>query len=400
MAAKKVSRTSTKKLKDKWRAKQWYTIHAPEIFDNKEIPSTPADDPSKINGRVIEVTMQELTGDFSKSYIKLKFRVSRVAGFDAYTTFVGHEFTSDYIRRLTRRRRTKVDGVFDVTTKDGYRIRVKPMAIAEYRIQSSQKTAIRHLMNNVVIDTAQKQRMGEFIHTMIGGDLSRDIFKACKPIYRLKRIDIRRSEILGQLSTHRAIEEEPEDYDAISEEEVAEGEDIDAVGEEEGIEGVDPEAAPGDTEEADEVVGVEAANKEVPDEPVTEIREPISAPEEIAPEMPTEEPDIPISAPEEIAPEMPPDEPEMPAEVPDTREMPPDEPEWPVDVPNSPEMPPEEPDEPEISVEEPVETPGPMSGAPENVTAPEAESTNETADADETPVSKGEEEPKKQGEEE
>ena len=383
MAAKKVSRTTTKKLKDKWRAKQWYTIHAPEIFDNKEIPSTPADDPSKINGRVIEVTMQELTGDFSKSYIKLKFRVSRVAGFDAYTTFVGHEFTSDYIRRLTRRRRTKVDGVFDVTTKDGYRIRVKPMAIAEYRIQSSQKTAIRHLMNNVVIDTAQKQRMGEFIHTMIGGDLSRDIFRACKPIYRLKRIDIRRSEILGQLSTHRAIEDEPEDYDAIPEEEVAEGEDIDAVSEEEGIERADPEAAPGDTEEADEVVGIEAANEDAPDEPVTEIPESISAPEEIAPEMPTEEPDIHTSAPEETAPEMPPNKLEMP-----------------VNVPDSPEMPPEEPDEPEISVEEPVETLRPMGGAPENVTAPEAESTNETADADETPVSKGEGEPKKQGEEE
>ncbi|MCK4615100.1 MAG: hypothetical protein KAU14_09880, partial [Thermoplasmata archaeon] len=67
LAAKKASRATSKKLKDKWRAKQWYTITAPEIFDSREVPATPADDPSKLMGRVVEVTMQELTSDFSKS---------------------------------------------------------------------------------------------------------------------------------------------------------------------------------------------------------------------------------------------------------------------------------------------------------------------------------------------
>jgi len=236
LAAKKATRTTTKKLKDKWRAKQWYTIHAPDIFDNREVPATPADDPSKLNNRIVEVTMQELTQDFGKSHIKLKFKIIRIAGFEAYTDFVGHEFTTDYIRRLTRRRRTKIDGVFDVTTKDGYRIRVKPMAIAEHRIQSSQKSAIRHLMKDVVLDAANKRRMGEFVHDMITGDISRGIFRNCKHIYRLKRIDIRRSEILGQLSSHKPVEGEPEDVDAIPEPaeegEATSGSDITEEGEE------------------------------------------------------------------------------------------------------------------------------------------------------------------------
>ncbi len=219
MAAKKASRATSKKLKDKWRAKQWYTITAPEIFDSREVPATPADDPSKLMGRVVEVTMQELTSDFSKSNIKLKFRINRIAGFEAKTVFVGHELTSDYIRRLTRRRRTKVDGIFDVTTKDGYRIRVKPMAIADHRIQSSQKSALRKIMNEVVVRKGRGMLMGEFVNAVISGELSRDIFQSCKPIYRLKRIDIRRSDILGRLSTHKKVEGEPEDIDAIPEEE-------------------------------------------------------------------------------------------------------------------------------------------------------------------------------------
>lgn len=257
MAVKKTSRTATKKLKDKWRAKEWYTIHAPDMFEGKEIPATPADEPGKLMGRVVEVTMQELTGDFSKSYIKLKLKINRIAGFDAYSTFIGHEFTTDYIRRLTRRRRTKIDGIFDVTTRDGYRIRVKPMAIAENRIQSSQKAAIRERMHRAVREIAAGQMMGDFIGSMIRGDLSRDIFKECKPIYRLKRIDVRRSDVLGQLTSHRAVEDEPLNIDAANEDDEGrhgEGEstDIDAVPEMPGEDEYVPAGKDGETGEGGE----------------------------------------------------------------------------------------------------------------------------------------------------
>jgi small subunit ribosomal protein S3Ae len=319
LAAKKVSRATSKKLKDKWRAKQWYSIHAPDMFDNKEIPGTPADEPDKLMNRIVEVTMQELTGDFSKSYIKLKLRIKRIAGFDAYTSFIGHEFTSDYIRRLTRRRRTKIDGVFDVTTKDGYRIRVKPMAIAEHRIQSSQKVAIRHQMDEVVNSIASQQRMAEFVSSMIRGDVSRDIFRLCKPIYRLKRIDIRRSQVLGQLSTHRNVELEPEDIDAIPDDERIVGEDgepidIDAIPDDETPEGEDAVG-----EDSEDSVGEDADTEDSVEEEKEDSEDP--AKEEVAPEEP------PMTEAPEVAPEEPPVEEEAPAPV---AEEPPVEEEAPV----------------------------------------------------------------------
>jgi len=321
LAAKKVTRTTAKKMKDKWRAKQWYTIHAPDLFDNKEIPSTPADDPSKLKDRIVEVTMQELTSDFAKSHIKLKFRINRIAGFDAYTSFIGHEFTSDYIRRLTRRRRTKIDGVFDVTTKDGYRIRVKPMAIAEHRIQSSQKAIIRHRMRNVLMDVALTKRMGEFITIMINGDVSRDIFRACKPIYRLKRIDIRRSEILGQLSGHKAVEEDPEDIDAIPEDEETGAVDIDAI---------EPETEEVSEEIPEVTEEIPVEESEATEDSTPEIPETDSEPVEEAPEVSEEiiEP-APVSEEPEIEP------------VPEAEEIP---------VEETPEVPSEE--EPKITGEE------------------------------------------------
>ena len=141
MAAKKV-KAASRKIKDKWKAKEWYKVHAPRMFNEVEIGETPAIDVDTLYGRTVEVTVQELTQDFSKSHIKMRFQITAVDGYDAKTSFIGHELTSEYVRRLTRRKKTKTDHVVDITTKDGFVVRIKPMSIAERRIQTSQEEAM------------------------------------------------------------------------------------------------------------------------------------------------------------------------------------------------------------------------------------------------------------------
>jgi small subunit ribosomal protein S3Ae len=205
MAAKRTSRATARKVKDKWRSKEWYRVLAPDMFNNAQIAETLGDESSKIIGRVTEVTMQDLTGDFSKMHIKLLFRVYDIKGQDAHTQFTGHTLTSDYIRRLTRRKHSKTDGVFDVLTKDKALIRVKPMAVTEKRIQVSQQQAIRKIMGNIVRKEASSRVSSEFIREMLAGNISIAILRACKPIYPLKRVEIRRSEVL-RLPTEKVIE--------------------------------------------------------------------------------------------------------------------------------------------------------------------------------------------------
>jgi len=188
-------RPSSRKVKDKWRAKEWYKVFAPDMFGGQQIAETLAADPAFLEGRIISVALQDITGDFTKMHIKLNLKISRVAGLDAYTHFVGHDLTSDYIRRLTRRKHSKMDGVFLARTKDGYTVKVKPMAITEKRIQASQQKAIRHLMSNVVAAAAGKQTLGELIKDVLSGDMAKLIFKECKPVYPIRKIEIRRTQI-------------------------------------------------------------------------------------------------------------------------------------------------------------------------------------------------------------
>src|SRR2546425_9724259 len=189
--AEKKSRAAARKIKDKWKAKVWYNLLAPEMFNRQVLGETPTDTPDKLVGRVTEVTVQDLTGDFSKMHIKLQFRVNQVQGQDALTQFVGHDMTSDYIRRLTRRKRTRTDLTVDVVTKDGWNVRVKPMAITDRRIQSSKQRVIRAIMAKIVSDVAAKQSIGEFVKGIISGDLAKTIALGCKPIPPRSWVEVR-----------------------------------------------------------------------------------------------------------------------------------------------------------------------------------------------------------------
>ena len=156
--AKKVKAAAGRKVKDKWKAKEWYKIHAPRMFNESEIGETPSADPEFVIGRTVEVTVQDLTGDFSKMHIKLKFKVTSVDGHDAKTAFIGHDLTSDYVRRLTRRRKTKTDHVVDIVTKDGFTYRIKTMSIADRRIQSSQEDAMRRVIGETLVAIGHRLR--------------------------------------------------------------------------------------------------------------------------------------------------------------------------------------------------------------------------------------------------
>ena len=196
MAGKK-SKGTSRKIKDKWKAKEWYKVHAPRMFNEIEIGETPSADPGNLIGRTAEVTVQELTGDFSKMHIKLKFRISGIDGHSAKTSFIGHELTSDYVRRLTRRKKTKTDHVVDVVTKDGFTIRVKPMSIAEKRIQTAQEEAMRHLMGVALVEMGTEKTLSEVVKAIVSGEMAKDLAKACRCVIPIKRIEVRRSEVLA-----------------------------------------------------------------------------------------------------------------------------------------------------------------------------------------------------------
>jgi len=208
--AKARARTTTRKVKDRWKAKNWYTILAPSLFNNVPVAETLAETPESLIGRVTEVSLQDITNDFRKSHIKLLFSIDKIEQNTAHTQLKGHLLTSDYLRRMIRRRKSRVDGVFDVETRDGALLRVKPFAIAEKRIQSSQKKLIRNVMNDVITKEGKAKTLNSFIKDCLDGKTGSEIYKHCKIYYPVKRIEVNKTEII-RLPTIIIEDEKPEE---------------------------------------------------------------------------------------------------------------------------------------------------------------------------------------------
>jgi small subunit ribosomal protein S3Ae len=204
-ATKKVTLART--IKDKWRAKRIYKLRAPGIFQHADLGETMATEPEQLAARTVEVTLAELGGggDISKAHIKLRFQVERISGDNiAETRLIGHDLTSDYVRRLARRKRSKIDASLLVTTQDGVQMRLKPVAVGEHRLQSRLRSELRNRLRQLLVDEAAKRTAAGFVREMLQGDLGKTLSEGLRTLYPLKKIEIRRSEILGPIADEAA----------------------------------------------------------------------------------------------------------------------------------------------------------------------------------------------------
>lgn len=192
-----MARRSQRKAESR-KAKQWYKVISPEMFGRSPVGETVALDPEKVVGRVIETTLGDITNNFSKQNTKLRFRVDRVAGDAAYTKFVGHEMTTDYIRSLVKRRTSRIDAIVDVTTTDGYEVRVKPSCFTVKRARANQVKSIREISRTVIAEKVKGLDLNQLIQEVVLGKLSLDIYKEAKMVYPLRRVEVRKTEILTE----------------------------------------------------------------------------------------------------------------------------------------------------------------------------------------------------------
>ena len=193
-----LSTKSAKHVRDKWRSKGWYMIVAPPYFGNVELGNVPAAEDAQLIGRVAEATLYDITGDFSHQYLKMFFQVNQIDGKTARTLFKGHEYSRDYLRSLVRRRTTKVDGLFNLKTKDGYKLRIAVSALTLSRIKTSQEKTIRQIMTKTIAEKAAALTLDQFVQEMVLGKIASDIYNESKKVAPLRHVGIRKSKLVGQ----------------------------------------------------------------------------------------------------------------------------------------------------------------------------------------------------------
>jgi small subunit ribosomal protein S3Ae len=173
-------------------------VVAPPFFGNVELGTVPAEEPEQLIGRVVEATLYDITSDFSHQNLKMFFQINEIEGKTARTLFKGHEYSRDYLRSLVRRRTTKVDGLFNLTTKDGYKMRVAVSALTLSRIRTSQEKIIRNMMDKTVKEKAAALTLDQFVQEMVLGKIASDVYNEAKKVAPLRHVGIRKSKLVAQ----------------------------------------------------------------------------------------------------------------------------------------------------------------------------------------------------------
>jgi small subunit ribosomal protein S3Ae len=194
--------------------KQWYEVLAPEQFDREELGETPADESEKVLGRTIETTLGDIRNDASENNTKLTFRITEVATDTAYTEFVKHELTRDYLRSLVRRGSSKVEAYITVLTTDDYRVQVQPVALTTKSADESQEKAIRRTMIDLVEDAASERTFEDLVDSIVEGRLSSAIYNEAKTIYPLRRVEVQKATLEARPEEVAAEEEASVDVEA------------------------------------------------------------------------------------------------------------------------------------------------------------------------------------------
>jgi small subunit ribosomal protein S3Ae len=178
-----------------WKAKSWYRVHTPDNLGKVFIGDTIANDAESVVGRIMTSTLGEITNDYAKQHMKMSFKINSVAGDSAYTEFVGHDVTRDYLRSLVKRRSSRIDCHVPLVTKDGKKVHLTISCYTFARANISQEHAIRKIITEAVKAQASAWDLTTLVNVIVSGEISRDLFKAVKIIYPTRRVEIVKSKV-------------------------------------------------------------------------------------------------------------------------------------------------------------------------------------------------------------
>ena len=171
--------------------KKWYEVLSTKHFGDQVIGETLANEDKAVMGRLVEAGLGSLTKDIKLQNIKIKFKVNEIIDGKANTEIKGYELTTNYIKRIVRSGRSKIEDSFLLTTKDNVKVRVKPLILTKYKSQNNVLSEIRRFVQSEFNDYMQRETYDKFVSDLISKTIQRELRSKMNKIYPISLFEIR-----------------------------------------------------------------------------------------------------------------------------------------------------------------------------------------------------------------
>ena len=98
---------------------------------------------------------------------------------------------------MVRRRKERIDIITNIKTTDGFNVAAKIVVVTDGKLTSSKRASIRKVTEDFLHEMTNTMNFQDLSRYIIGEDIANEIVDAAKDIYPIKKIEIRKSEVLG-----------------------------------------------------------------------------------------------------------------------------------------------------------------------------------------------------------
>lgn len=180
----------------KWKGKEWFNILAPGDLGAKLIGQTPTTDPKSILGRNINVSVAEITGDKKKYHMKVTLKINKIEGKTCLTSFNGFECMREHLMRMVRKRKQKVESIFDTNTKDGWFLKIKFLVMLNGNTTTTIQKRVREFVRKEITNLTRNSTMRDFLKRVLSTEVQMKIKKEGSKIYPIRFSEVARIKVM------------------------------------------------------------------------------------------------------------------------------------------------------------------------------------------------------------
>jgi ribosomal protein S3AE len=184
MAKKRVARQSVKK-------KKWFPIVSPKLLGEKPIGETYLEEPELAVGKTIKINLMQVTGEIKAQNVNSKYEIVEFRENVLRTKITDYTYLNSSLKRLVRRRMTKVDDSLVIMTKDDVKVRIKPLVLTRGKVSKSLESAFRAAVRKLVIEAVGKKTYEELFADVIKNRLQIEIKNSIMKLSPIKTVIIR-----------------------------------------------------------------------------------------------------------------------------------------------------------------------------------------------------------------
>ncbi len=194
------------KLIDTWKQKSWYNLVSPKFLGEVKIAEVVATDEDHLLNRIIAIPLKEITHEIAHMYTTIRMRVEKIKDKNAYTKFIGHEASREYLSTLGRRNRELLRIILTEESKDGVKFTVKMLVVTAVSCSTPKRkaiyTAARAELKRMITET----RFGDFIQEVLYNKIAPKIHAAVKKIAPIKRVEVYKSALFEVFDENEVVE--------------------------------------------------------------------------------------------------------------------------------------------------------------------------------------------------